>query len=289
MQLLQWLFGAKVGQEREEISSSSNKNATTNDQEAKPNYIIVFRRGSAGVYRKSSKGVEESKSGSKKFKPFTFLCRKDVATACFNSTLQLKRLNSINRRQGRQHWIQSMKIMKKEDIARGLGISSTKADSVNVSNKVLPVNDSTLSTSTRTNEQCGLPEKKEQLKGDKTKTLSRMKELLRWAAAAKSDKGGKFIARKVKQFRNRGTLKAVPDDDQPSNDSPKISFRWDLESNSTTSSAYTALSTASSLKNDQIISLPSLNSTKFQDPDHLEPKKGNWITSDSECNTCFLL
>ncbi|XP_009371336.2 uncharacterized protein LOC103960559 [Pyrus x bretschneideri] len=282
MQLLQWLFGAKVGQEREEISSSSNKNATTNDQEAKPNYIILFRRGSVGVYQKSSKGVEESKSGSKKFKPFTFLCRKVVATPCFNSTLQLKRLNSINRRQARQHWIQSMKIMKKEDIAKGLGISSTKADSVNVSNKVLPVNDSTLSTLTSTNEQCGLPEKKEQLKGDKTKTLSRMKELLRWAAAAKSDKGGKFIARKVKQFRNRGTLKAVPDDDQLSNDSPKISFRWDLESNSTTSSAYTALSTASSLKNDQIISLPSLNSTKFQDPDHLEPKKGNWITSDSE-------
>ncbi|KAB2636531.1 hypothetical protein D8674_027065 [Pyrus ussuriensis x Pyrus communis] len=189
--------GGESGAEREEISSSSNKNATTNDQEAKPNYIILFRRGSVGVYQKSSKGVEESKSGSKKFKPFTFLCRKVVATPCFNSTLQLKRLNSINRRQARQHWIQSMKIMKKEDIAKGLGISSTKADSVNVSNKVLPVNDSTLSTLTSTNEQCGLPEKKEQLKGDKTKTLSRMKELLRWAAAAKSDKGGKFIARKV--------------------------------------------------------------------------------------------
>ncbi|KAB2623478.1 hypothetical protein D8674_038342 [Pyrus ussuriensis x Pyrus communis] len=225
-QLLQWLFRAKVGQEREEIFSSTNKKATTNDQEVKPNYVIVFRRGSVGVYRKS-KGVEESKLGSKKFKPFTFLRQKDVATACFYSTLQLK-----------QHWIQSMKIMKKEDIARGLGISSTKADSAN------------------------------------NQTLSRMKELLRWAAAAKSDK--------VMQFQNRATLKAVAYDDQLSNDSPKISFRWDLESCSTTSSAYTALSTASSLKNDQIISLPSLNSTKFQHLDDLEPKKGNWITSNSE-------
>ncbi|XP_034229755.1 uncharacterized protein LOC117638755 [Prunus dulcis] len=171
--------------------------------------------------------------------------------------------------------------MKKEDIARGLGIS-TKADSANVGNKVLPVTDSTLTTSTNTNEQCGTSEKKERVKGDKTKTMSRMKELLRWAAAAKSEKGGKFIARKVMQFRNRGTLKAVPDDDQLSNDSPKISFRWDLESCSTTSSAYTSISTASSLKNDQIMIInQALNSTKCQDPDRA-PTKGNWITSDSE-------
>ncbi|XP_048430139.1 uncharacterized protein LOC125472543 [Pyrus x bretschneideri] len=195
--------------------------------------------------------------------------------------------------------------MKKEDIARGLGISSTKADSANVGNKVLPVTDSTLSTSTSTNAQCGTSEKKETLKGDRTKTLSRMKELLRWAAASKSDKGGKYFPRKVRfyffvwlnfidnhfvfsfrflvmQFQNRATLKAVPYDDQLRNDSPKIRFRWDLESCSTSSSAYTALSTASSLKNDQIISLPSLNSTKFQHLDDLEPRKGNWITSNSE-------
>lgn len=93
----------------------------------------------------------------------------------------------------------------------------------------------------------------------------------------------------VMQFRNRGTLKAVPDDDQLSNDSPKISFRWDLESCSTTSSAYTSISTASSLKNDQIMIInQALNSTKCQDPDRA-PRKGNWITSDSECKTCFLL
>ncbi|CAB4291283.1 unnamed protein product [Prunus armeniaca] len=286
MQIFQWLFRATNGQAREDTSGSTNKKATTNDQEAKPNYIIVFKCGGVGVYRKF-KGIEERKSGSKKFKPLAFLRRKDVAKACFYSTLQLKRLGSINRRQARQRWIQSTK-MKKEDIARSLGIS-TKADSANVGNKVLPVTDSTLTTSTNTNEQCGTSEKKERVKGDKTKTMSRMKELLRWAAAAKSEKGGKFIARKVMQFRNRGTLKAVPDDDQLSNDSPKISFRWDLESCSTTSSAYTSISTASSLKNDQIMIInQALNSTKCQDPDRA-PRKGNWITSDSECKTCFLL
>ncbi|KAM1764808.1 hypothetical protein ACFX11_004019 [Malus domestica] len=92
-----------------------------------------------------------------------------------------------------------------------------------------------------------------------------------------------MLSIQIMQFRNRATLKAVAYDDRLSNDLPKISFRWDLESCSTTSSAYTALSTASSLKNDQIISLPSLNSTKFQHLVDLELKKENWITSDSEC------
>lgn len=89
--------------------------------------------------------------------------------------------------------------MKKEDIARGLGISLKVADSAtHAGNKVLPISETTLSTSTNTSDQCGSSEKKDRLKGDKTKTMSRMKELLRWAAAAaKPEKGGKFIGRKV--------------------------------------------------------------------------------------------
>lgn len=88
--------------------------------------------------------------------------------------------------------------MKKEDIARGLE-NGNKADSANVGSKVLPVSDSTLSTSTNTNhDHCGASEKKERVKVDKSKTLSRMKELIRWAAAAKSaEKGSKYINRKV--------------------------------------------------------------------------------------------
>ncbi|XP_050367117.1 uncharacterized protein LOC126785461 [Argentina anserina] len=173
--------------------------------------------------------------------------------------------------------------MKKEDIARDMD-NSNKVDPATVGSKVLPVSDSTLSISTNTNQdQCGASEKKERIKEDKTKTLSRMKELIRWAAAAKSaEKGGKYIGRKVLQFRNRGTLKPVPDDDQLSNDSPKISFRWELESCSATSSAYSAISVASSLKNDQSLNIQSLDSTKFQNSDHWQPKKGNWITSDSD-------
>lgn len=98
----------------------------------------------------------------------------------------------------RLRWIQSMK-MKKEDITRGLGISHKVDSATHAGNKVLPITEATLSTSTNTNDQSqsGSSENKDRLKGEKSKTMSRMKELLRWAAAAKSEKGGKFIGRKV--------------------------------------------------------------------------------------------
>jgi hypothetical protein len=91
----------------------------------------------------------------------------------------------------------------------------------------------------------------------------------------------------VLQFRNRGSLKAVPDDDQLSNDSPKISFRWDVESCSTTSSAYSAFSMASSSQIDQNVNIPSSNSTPFQDNHYATSRKGNWITTDSDCKVLF--
>lgn len=171
--------------------------------------------------------------------------------------------------------------MKKEDIARGLGIGLKGDSAAHVGNKVLPISDTTLSSSTNTNEQWGTSEKKERIKGDKTKAISRMKELFRWAAATKSEKGGKFIGRKVLHFRNRGSLKPVPDDDQLSNDSPKISFRWEVESCCTTSSAYSAISMASSFLNDQSGNKQSI-STTIEDSDHCTSRSGNWITTDSE-------
>ncbi|PIN08404.1 hypothetical protein CDL12_01619 [Handroanthus impetiginosus] len=166
--------------------------------------------------------------------------------------------------------------MKKEDIARGLGITQ-KADSTTyVGNKVLPITDTARTSSSNNNDQCPNADKKEKTKGDKTKTISRMKELLKWAAAAKADKGGKYLGRKVLHFRNRAALKAVQDDDQLTNDSPKISFRWDVESCSTTSSVHSVIS--SSLKHEQIRNQDSMNST----PLHVA-RTGNWITTDSEC------
>ncbi|XP_058005847.1 uncharacterized protein LOC131181491 [Hevea brasiliensis] len=173
----------------------------------------------------------------------------------------------------------SMKMKKEDIIAKGQGMSNKVDSATHAGNKVLPITDTTTLSSSSTSSnvgQCGSLDKKNTLKGDKTKAMSRMKELLRWAAAAKSDKKRNFIGRKVLHFRNRATLKAVPDDDQMSNESPKISFRWDVESCSTTSSAYSAISVASSSKTDLTLNMLSLNSTPLHD------RKGNWITTDSE-------
>ncbi|KAF3436010.1 hypothetical protein FNV43_RR23102 [Rhamnella rubrinervis] len=266
-QILQWLFKETHERATENCPGPTKPNQDQN--------IVVYKH--SGVHRKS-KSIEGSKLGSKKLKKIFPLCRTDIATACFYSTLNLKRPSDINRQ---QDWIKSMK-MKKEDIARGLGININKIDmaSTHAGNKVLPISEATLSANTNI-EECSTSENKEKLKGDKGKTMSRMKELLRWAATAKSEKGAKFIGRKVLQLRNRRTLKSVPDDDQLSNESPKISFRWDVESCSTTSSAYSAISLASSTA----VSMPSLYSTSIQiqdHGDHCTPRRGNWITTDSE-------
>ncbi|ESR56877.1 hypothetical protein CICLE_v10021356mg [Citrus x clementina] len=160
-------------------------------------------------------------------------------------------------------------------------------------NKVLPISDSSnavTNNADRNNEQCGTAVESNKKDNHKTKTMSRMKELLRWAAAAKSEKGGKFLGRKVLQFRNRATLKAVVDEDQLSIESPKISFRWDVESNcSTTTSVYSGISMASSSsKNiDQMMTtnyrvISSVSSIPIPGTNHCAPRKGNWITTDSE-------
>lgn len=176
--------------------------------------------------------------------------------------------------------------MKKEDLARGLRIGQKPDSLVHVNNKVLPINDGASSSSSATNhmnDQCRLSDKKERLKGDKPK-FSRMKELLRWAVVtAKTEKGGKYMSQKILYFRNRGILKTVADIDQLTNESPKISFAWDVASCSTTSSAYSAFSVASTSKiNDHNSFKLSVSSIPIQDIDHCTSRTGNWITTDSD-------
>lgn len=227
----------------------------------------------SGNHRRSERVRESDRFGFKYSWPFAFLCRKDVAKACFYSTLDLKRINSYNSTR-QQHCIRSRKMKQEETAARGQ-VTSNKVDpAAHAGNKVLPVSDTTLSSSASTNEKCSTLEKKDKVKGDKAKAISRMKELLRWAATAKSEKAGKYIGRKVQQLRSRATLKSVPDDEELSIESPKISFRWDVERCSTTSSAYSGISKASSKNMD--LNMLSLSSTPVHD------RKGNWITTDSE-------
>ncbi|XAR60999.1 hypothetical protein NMG60_11034567, partial [Bertholletia excelsa] len=241
--ILQWLF------KKQEPSREATPGPKTMVRE-KPFYE-----------RAKSKDVipfNKSKFGCSSFKLFAILRRRDIANTCFYHTLNLKRPGSFNTRQQR---IYTMK-MKKEDIARGLGITH-KADNSG-SNKVLPISDGALSSSSDRKE---VEEKRNKPKDEKARSISRVKELLRWAASAKSQKGGKNLGRKVLHLRNRATLKAVPDNEQLSNESPKISFRWDVESCSATSSVYSAASIASSMQ-EQSLNLPS--------------RSGNWITTDSE-------
>lgn len=149
-----------------------------------------------------------------------------------------------------------------------------------VGNKVLPISDSASSSSSslasssssiRRNgndqQQCGPSDQIKNGKineessnnSNKNKTLARMKELLRWAAAVKAGKAGK-IGRKCLHFRNRSaTIKSGAFEDT---DSPKISLKWDVESCSTTCSAVSA---PPSLKYDQYAH-----------------KRGSWITTDDE-------
>lgn len=83
-------------------------------------------------------------------------------------------------------------------------------------------------------------------------------------------------------LRNRGSLKGAVtgDDDQLSFESPKISFRWEVESSYSTTTCSGISMASSSSKNDI-----SLGSTPIHDinPSRAD-RKGNWITTDSECN-----
>lgn len=131
------------------------------------------------------KRVRRISLGCENFTLFTILRRRDISKTCFYNTLNLRRVDTT-------------KLMKKEVIARGLGINNNKgldAAANHVKNtKVLPLGDDALSSRhQRGNEVKG----DQKAKSEKTKTLSKMKELVRWAAASKSKKEEKYINRKV--------------------------------------------------------------------------------------------
>ncbi|KAK7338885.1 hypothetical protein VNO77_19519 [Canavalia gladiata] len=275
MQILQWLFKGSHEQERKRSTNNlPSKREDISEQNAEGKEINLPKRDRSNKRARRNKW---SKLGCNNLKIFTFLYNKDIPKAFFFSTLNLKRLTSFNRR----HFLY-FKRMKREESSREVGIVNKGDSAGHGGNKVLPITETPLSSSAERNDQCDTTETKDQTKVDKKKPMSRMKELLRWAASAKTEKGGKFNGRKVLMFRRRGTLKAVPDDDQVCSDSPKISFRWDVESCSTTSSAYSAISIASSSRNGQNQIATSTISIPPQETGPITCKKGNWITTDSE-------
>lgn len=139
-----------------------------------------------------SKGFEGRKFDIRKLKSFALLCRKDIAKSCFYSTINIKRPRTQGFDNMHQYWIQKM---KKEDIVREIREIGQKADSssAHAGTRVLPITDASIV------EQCSnKTDKKVMPNGEsKNKAKSRMKELLRWAMASKSEKGGRFITGKV--------------------------------------------------------------------------------------------
>ncbi|XP_038971256.1 uncharacterized protein LOC120104382 isoform X2 [Phoenix dactylifera] len=164
-----------------------------------------------------------------------------------------------------------------------------KAGSPNVGCKVLPICDSA-STGSNGGESSNGSEK-DVRKGQPRKAVSRMKELLRWAAAAKSHKGGSKGWKKVFYFQKSVALKAQVDD---TSSNSSRSFRWDVGGCSTSSSVYSPVSLASMSGYDQTWAKNSSNlsanfrssecdanaSSKTED----YVRTGHWITTDSDCD-----
>ncbi|XP_028796914.1 uncharacterized protein LOC114752340 isoform X1 [Neltuma alba] len=268
MQILQRLFKLAHEKEREIIfSPAASKGETVGGKDLNARWKNILLQKHRRAYRRTS-GRGRKHGWNKNVRIFAFICTKDIANSCLCSTLKSKRVGDYNRR---QHFLHSTK-MKREETERGIE-NSNKVDSVaHVGNKVLPIAEERSE---------GTSENPDQNRGDRKKTISRMKELLRWAAAVKTEKGRKLSGRKALRFRRGGTLKAVQDDGEVSNESPKISFGWELESCSTTSSAFSAISVASTSKTEQ--SIPSSISNPHEEVDSIiYRRKGNWITTDSE-------
>lgn len=88
----------------------------------------------------------------------------------------------------------------------------------------------------------------------------------------------------VSQFRSKRMLRTIQDD-QTTNDSPKISFRWEVESCSTFSSA---LSVSSTNKNDQHVNF-EIHPNPNGNSSIVTLRSGSWITTDSDCKSLYII
>ncbi|XP_027336649.1 uncharacterized protein LOC113850341 isoform X2 [Abrus precatorius] len=255
MQILQWVSKGAHEQEiwRSTISSPTNWKAIK-EEKAKGKDIITLKHHKA--YRRT-KRIEGRKLGSKNLKLFPFICGKDIPKACFYRTLKVKEIENLNMR---RHFVNSVK-MKREELSKGIGITRKADFATHGGKKVLPITEASFSDSPKRNDQRVIAESNAVTK----KPVSRMKQLLRKVAAAKTEKSEKFYEQKVLQFRRQGNVEAVQDHDELSSESPKISFTWDVE---------TCLS-----ENGQA---QISRSQVFIPPSERDRRKGNWITTDSE-------
>ncbi|KAL0655834.1 hypothetical protein Bca4012_076418 [Brassica carinata] len=169
MEVFQWLFklGKEIGK-----SESFSSNGTAHEAAT----TLTNRR-----TRKSSTRGSKHKN-RRNYRRIWLWCQKDVADACFYSTLNLRRLGSLKR----EHLLRAMAKLKAQ-VGEEKEVPLTRFDPKKAIKAVEP----------EKHEES----KKEKVNSEQTKaktkaTLSRMKELIKWAAAAKSDKAAKFFTPK---------------------------------------------------------------------------------------------
>ncbi|CAJ1949477.1 unnamed protein product [Sphenostylis stenocarpa] len=269
MQILQWVSkGPNHHQIGRSNIASSNYCKTIRDKRAKGKDVLTLRHHRA--YR-GTKGIEGRKLGSKNLKLFIFMCGKDIPKACFYRTLNINRIENLNRRR-RRSFIRSVH-MKREELSEGVGISEKTDFVAHVRNKVLPISEDSFSKTTKRNEQyCFNAEPKDPTNGNNRKKppISRMKELLRRVASTKEDKVEELYEQKVLQYRREGNMGEFPEDDECSSESPKISFTWDVDTPSALSMATFSENVETKISHSQIC-IPRNTC-----------RKENWITTDSE-------
>ncbi|XP_010527223.1 PREDICTED: uncharacterized protein LOC104804603 [Tarenaya hassleriana] len=192
MQILQWLFKlAKEGSRSEACSTIHNDSTliTTNPR-THPKDIT------------RTETSRESKHGQRKGlrRGVWGFCKRDaVDEACFYGTLSLRRLRlNCPERRGRR-WEELFRSISKAKQRTEEGVVSRRLDSDTI-RILLPVTEATdlnlagnLENGTRDRR------KKEETSTKAKSAVSRMKELVRWAAATKTDKAVEFIYPKMKE------------------------------------------------------------------------------------------
>ncbi|KAJ8639085.1 hypothetical protein MRB53_015779 [Persea americana] len=245
MQIIQWLF--KLGHEQATETAPASKRMLKLEEE------------------------QETKCGQLEFErdeivceePFKIVFTRTNSRSCFYSTLNLKVLRNFFGK------TKCVSIVKEECM-------DNKAELAHVGSKLLPIHDTARSSS--------LDAYKSDVQLNRKRAVSRMKELIRWAAATKSEKGANKRW-KVLYFRNKGALKD-PYDIMSS--SSKTSFSWDMGSSCT--AAFCPLQLAHSCADHQTVLKDSKQQVEsIWKETSIIPKTegsergGNWITTDSDC------
>ncbi|KAH7691927.1 hypothetical protein IHE45_01G031500 [Dioscorea alata] len=145
--------------------------------------------------------------------------------------------------------------------------------------KVLPICD--ITTTKTTVSSCKETNKIRQ--SERGRGVSRMKELIRWAAAMKAQRNG-IKGWKVLYLKSKLAMKGSQEHDSCSNSSSsKLSFKWDVGSCSTSSSAFSPchhfIHNNNNNNNNNNLESDCIASQRFKEEKFTS---GQWITTDSD-------